>query len=112
MNTLVKYLEGGRSKMGMKSDRALALRVGITQSSMHNIMAGMSTPSDDTCMKIAELAGDDPARVIALAHMAKAPGASKKAWDKIFKAVTAASFSFFLTNSLTLHALFPASAVK
>ncbi len=91
MTDFVKYLDGTMVKMGIKSGPQLALRIGVSQAYAHNIIRGIQVPGDDVCVKIAELAGDDAARVIALAHMVKATSASKAAWDKIFKAVAAAA---------------------
>jgi transcriptional regulator with XRE-family HTH domain len=105
MTDIIKYLEGVKVKLGISSDRALAHKIGITQSAISNIMAGASIPSDETCIKIAELAGDDPALVILMAHKSKASEATKKHWAKIFKTVTAAALGFLVMISLAVPAL-------
>lgn len=96
MTDIVKYIEGIKVGKGIKSDRQLAALVGITQPSMTNILGGLSVPKDETCVKIAELAGEDPAIVILLAHKSKASEATKKHWAKIFKLVTAATLGLVM----------------
>lgn len=91
MNGIVDYMIGVKAKTGVKSSRELARKIGLSQPQMNNIMQGMSTPSDATCLKIAEFAGDDPAQVILLAHASKAPASTRKHWDRMLKALTAAA---------------------
>ncbi len=110
MTDFTKYLEGVKAKVGIKSDLQLAVRIGVSYSLVHGFLHSNRIPGDDICVKIAELAGDDPARVIALAHVVKASGASKRAWEKIFKAVAGKAAAAVLVILMTLSLLSPALA--
>ena len=91
MNEMVTYLEGVKVKLGIASDLQFSARIGVSYSLVHGFLHSGRVPGDDTCIKIAALSGDDPAQVIALAHVVKASGSSKQAWEKIFAAVNAAA---------------------
>jgi hypothetical protein len=97
MTEFAKYLEGVKIKLGIKSDRELGLRIGITQPSICSIMKGLTIPTDDKCLKIAEIAGDDPEKVLLLAHKSKASEKSRPYWDSLLKKVVNMSLIIFLT---------------
>lgn len=84
MTEIAKYLTGVKVKMGVKSDLQLALRLGISQGMVNKIMMGVATPGDEVCIKIAELAGENPERVILLAHKSKASEKTRTYWEHIF----------------------------
>ena len=91
MTEFVEYLRVVKTRLVMKSDRELAHKIGITGPAFSSIMAGISIPSEEHCVKIAQLAGDDPAYVIALARRCKAPESSRPYWDRILKVLATAS---------------------
>ena len=91
MNDLVRYLEGAKAKVGIKTNNEMARRIGLTSPGFFAIMQGRVVPSDDTCIKIAEVAGDDAERVLLLARKARAPESSKPYWDSILRKVAASS---------------------
>ncbi len=103
MTEIVAYLQNVKIRLGIKSDRQLAMKSEITQAAICSIMGGGSVPTDETCIRIALLAGDDPAYVIALARKSKASEASRPYWDRILKVLaTAAVLGFFALNTAPL----------
>jgi transcriptional regulator with XRE-family HTH domain len=52
-----KYAEKAKEKQGLRSDRALAKKIGITQASIQKLVIGETIPKDETMIKVAELAG-------------------------------------------------------
>ncbi len=108
----VVYLEGVKAKMGFKNDRALAVAVGMNASALCNVMKGLGVPSDDACVRIAQVAGDAPARVLLLAHRTRSRGDAKAAWDKLYRALAnvalAAAFALGLSGLLPSPAPAPA----
>jgi len=62
----------------------------LNAGSVYNVTKGVGAPSDDLCIRIAELVGDDPGKVILLAHKSKASEKARPHWDKILKAVASA----------------------
>ncbi len=91
MTEFSKYLEDVKIKLKIKSDAELAIRIGKTQSYMSQVMRGMTMPTDDVCLKIAEIAGDDPEKVLLLAHKSKASEKSRPYWDSLLKKAVNAS---------------------
>ncbi|MBI4847544.1 MAG: helix-turn-helix domain-containing protein [Nitrospirae bacterium] len=102
MTEFATYVEGIKVKLGIKSDRELALKLGIAPPSLCNIVNGHGIPSDDTCLKIAALAGDDPEQVLLLAHKSKASEKSKPYWDSLLKKVAAMSLLFAIAFPLCM----------
>ncbi len=109
MSDLVKYLVGVKAKTGIKSDNELARRLKITSAGINTIMRGRVVPSDKTCLRIAELAGDDPEMVLLLANKSRAPEQSKPYWDSILRKVAAASL-VILFILVVAPAVFPSPA--
>ncbi len=105
MTEIARYLEGVKAKLDIKSDTQLAIRLGVSQAAVQKWMKTGAVPDDDMCLKIAEIAADDPAMVILLAHKSRASEATKKHWARIFKTVTAATFSLLLVAAAALPAV-------
>lgn len=104
MTEFAKYIEGLKAKLGLKNDSQLSFLIGVSPRAIYNITKGHSIPTDDICLKLAELAGDDPEKVLLLAHKSKASERSKPYWDKILKAVVNMSLILMLTLPLYAHA--------
>ena len=96
MNELVSYLRDLKARLGIKSDRELASKIGMTQAGICNIMTGGGLPNDEHCVKIALLGGDDPAHIIALAHKSKASESMRPYWDRILKVLAVTSIIFMI----------------
>lgn len=81
----VNYLKGVKTKLKITSDRQLAVKLGVTQSYVSQIMSGGQIPNDDICVRIAELAGDDPIHVLLIAHIDRSSIVSRLYWEHLFK---------------------------
>lgn len=64
------YLDEAKKKQGIKSDRQLAMHLGLDPSATSPLRRKISLPSDETMVKIAEAAGKNP--VIALIELSEA----------------------------------------
>ena len=109
MNDMVRYLEGVKAKLGIKSDRALGVKIGMSSPAITSIMQGVTLPSDENCLKLAKLAGDDPEKVLLLANKSRAPENSKPYWDSILRKVAASSL-VILFVLVVAPAVFPSPA--
>lgn len=69
------------------SQAKLAKQVNITPASLSNLRTGKGELSDETYVKLAELAGIDPALVIIEKHERKAGTESRKVWEKLRRAI-------------------------
>ncbi len=87
MTDFAKYIESVKLRQGMKSDRELALKLGVSTTAMYNVTKGSGIPSDEVCVRVAELVGDDPIKVLLLAHACKASEKSRPYWDEVIKTV-------------------------
>ncbi len=76
------------------SQAQLAKKLGISGASLSELAAGKKELSDETYIKLAKLAGVDPAEVIIEKHMRKAGPEGQKIWAHLAKALpkTAALF--------------------
>lgn len=99
MTEFTVYLKGIKAKLGIKSDRELAFKIGVSPAYISNMKLGQ-IPDDDVCLKIAEIAGDDPGKVLLLAHKSKASEKSKPYWESLFKKVVNVAFIFITLLSL------------
>lgn len=110
MRPIEKYLLEVKEKVGIKTDRALANALGMKQSSLYLIKSGVNTPSEETCKKLANIAGDPYEKVLLLAQVSKAPELSRPAWERIMKAAAQAGVFTLSLALLTLAAPAPSQA--
>ncbi len=109
MTDFAVYLMGVKAKLGIKTNTQLAEKVGIAQTYVTRIVKGGYIPSDEVCLRIAELSGDDPEKVLLLAHRVKASPKSRPHWESIFKKVAASSL-VILFILVVAPAVFPSPA--
>ena len=81
-------MEKAKQRTGM-SQGAIAKALGIRQPSLSQWNAGNAELSDETYIKLAELAGIDPAEVILEKHMRKAGPGATAAWARARAALEA-----------------------
>lgn len=60
MSDIQTYMETAKERLGTKSDRQLALALGLNPVSIHQWRREISFPSDQTMVRLAEIVGDDP----------------------------------------------------
>lgn len=82
MNTK-ELVQNARDKGGFKSLADLAKAVNVNHSSLSLLASGKSELSDDTYIKLAKLAGIDPAQVLIEKHLKKAGPEAAPLWAKI-----------------------------
>lgn len=84
MENLGNYLKNLQEKLGFPDPKNLADQLSISPESIKNILQNKLIPDDELCLRIAYLAGDDPALVLAIAHFSSANVTAKTYWEKIF----------------------------
>ena len=104
-----ELIELAKKRTGIKSLTGIAEAIGINQSSLSLLKSGKSELSDETYIKLAKLAGVDPAEVIIEKHMRKAGPEGQKIWAHLAKALpkTAALFviALIVTPTNQAHAI-------
>lgn len=94
------YVESVMQRAAIKNQKELAARAGITPSAVNIMMRADFVPSDELCIKLASLVGDDPAKVILIAHAAKASESARPVWEKILRTVAAAALVLVISFSV------------
>ncbi|MFA6183307.1 helix-turn-helix domain-containing protein [Acidithiobacillus sp.] len=69
------------------SQAKLAKSIGISAASLSNLRTGKGELSDETYIKLAKLAGVNPAEIIIEKHMRKAGPEGQKVWASLAKAL-------------------------
>ncbi|MBU2806680.1 helix-turn-helix transcriptional regulator, partial [Acidithiobacillus ferridurans] len=82
-----QLIELAKTRNGIKSLTGIAEAIGINQSSLSLLKSGKSELSDETYIKLAKLAGVDPAEVLIEKHMRKAGPEGQKVWAHLAKAL-------------------------
>ncbi|MFA6183396.1 MAG: helix-turn-helix transcriptional regulator [Acidithiobacillus sp.] len=81
-----ELLEAAKTHTGL-SQNGLAEAIGIRQPTLSQWNAGKTELSDETYIKLAKLAGVDPAEIIIEKHMRKAGPEGQKVWASLAKAL-------------------------
>ena len=78
-----ELIERAMKQNDIPSQRELAKRLNLNNSSLSLLRNGKGELSDETYVKLAELAGIDPALVIIEKHERKAGAESRKVWERL-----------------------------
>ena len=100
-----ELVEAAKNRQNISQAR-LAKDLGISGASLSELAAGKKELSDETYIKLAKLAGVNPAEVIIEKHMRKAGPEGQKIWAHLAKALpkTAALFVIALIVTPTNQA--------
>lgn len=99
----VKYLEKVREKYQLKTDAALAEKIGVGKSAMSHYMKGTRVMDEETCLSVALVLEIDPARVLMAAGMDRAEKTGQKSlWEVFSKRMAATAASAILAVAATL----------
>ena len=86
MKTIPKILDHVKEKAGIKNDYNLSLKMGLTPEAIRQFRNNKSIPSDDTCIKLAKLSGENAEKIILIAHATRAESKeATKIWNGILK---------------------------
>lgn len=83
-----ELLQKAQERIGAKSQRDLAKALGMNNSSLSLLASGKGELSDETYIKLAKLAGVDPAEVLIEKHERKAGPEARAVWARINAAVS------------------------
>jgi hypothetical protein len=80
MKEITRYIEELKDRHHLKSDYALAHKLGITQPEANHLRRGLKIPKDELCIKIAKLVGKNPVELMLVAQKDRAPQQAKEYW--------------------------------
>jgi transcriptional regulator with XRE-family HTH domain len=103
-----ELIERAQKRNGIKNMTGIAEAIGINQSSLSLLKSGKSELSDETYIKLAKLAGVDPAEVLIEKHERKAGPEARAVWARINAAVSKSAVlglsAMLLLPALQTHA--------
>lgn len=91
-----EIIDAAKKKSGIKSNNGIARAIGITSAAMVRINSGFGLPSDQTMIRLGELAGIDRARALLLLNMWRTEGEAKKTYSDILSRLGTASLCFIM----------------
>jgi transcriptional regulator with XRE-family HTH domain len=106
MNKLRVYIDNIKVKADIKSDRQLAIKIGIDPSYLCEIIKGTKMPSDKHCIKLAEIAGEEPEKVILFIHACNAKKEAQPIWNGLLKKVVGIALNLTLVFSIIQENLY------
>jgi hypothetical protein len=80
MKEITRYIEELKDRHHLKSDYALAHKLGITQPEANHLRRGLKVPKEELCIKIAKLLGKNPVELMLVAQKDRAPHEAKGYW--------------------------------
>ncbi|MEX5218372.1 MAG: hypothetical protein AB7G68_18690 [Nitrospiraceae bacterium] len=82
-----RFMAEVKDRYGLKSDYALAAKLGIAQPEANLIRRGLKVPKPELCIKIATLLEKNPVELLLIAQKDKAPARAKEYWKLALTAV-------------------------
>ena len=80
MKEITRYIEEVKDRYHLKSDYALAHKLGITQPEANHLRRGLKVPKEELCIRMAKLLGKNPVELMLVAQKDRAPQQAKEYW--------------------------------
>ena len=81
MQEITRYIEELKDRLHLKSDYALAHKLGIAQPEANHLRRGLKVPREELCIKMAKLLGKNPVELMLVAQKDRAPAEAKEYWE-------------------------------
>jgi len=83
MQELSAYLQNLKEQLNIRNNGELATQLNVDEQRVSRWCNGEELPDDDSCIKLAFIAGDDPAKVLILRHLSSASLMGRDIWEKV-----------------------------
>jgi transcriptional regulator with XRE-family HTH domain len=83
MQSLSEYIKDLKKGLKIQKNEELAKQLNIDEQTVSRWCNGEEIPDDDTCIRLAFIAGDDPAKVLILRYLSSASIMSSAFWETI-----------------------------
>ncbi len=80
MLEITRYVEELKDRLHLKSDYALAHKLGIAQPEANHLRRGLKVPREELCIRMAKLLGKNPVELMLVAQKDRAPAEAKEYW--------------------------------
>jgi hypothetical protein len=84
MQDLSAYLRNLKEQLSIQKKEGLAAQLDMDEQTLSKWCDGEALPDEDSCMKIALIAEEDPAKILILKHLSSAPMMARDSWEKIY----------------------------
>lgn len=99
----VKYLEDVKNKFGLKTNVALAKKLGLSEAAVSHYMKQNRVMEEETCLTVALLLDINPVEILMAAGMDRAEKTGQKSlWSVFSERMAATAASALLLTSVTL----------
>ena len=102
MESVTAYIDHAKTVTKSKSDSQLAGRIGVTRNTVHQWRKGISLPSEDVMIALAERANLDQGEALILLGLWRSHGETKAAYSRLLKLSRMASKTFAYIILLSL----------
>jgi len=83
MQDLSAYLQNLKGQLNIRNNGELATQLKIDEPRVSRWCNGEEIPDDESCIQLAFMAGDDPAKVLILKHLSSASLMGRDIWEKV-----------------------------
>lgn len=104
MKSFNDYTKKAIARFGLRGQNAVARELGITTASMSNLASGKILPSDDTMIKLAELAGmpKEEALIDLNLWRSKDKPEVQKIWQRLSKMIGCFAATLLFSNNIEI----------
>lgn len=83
MQDLSAYLRNLKEQLNIRNNGELATQLNIDEQRVSRWCNGEEIPDDDSCVKLALIAGEDPGKVLVLKNLSSASMMARAFWEKV-----------------------------
>jgi hypothetical protein len=83
MRDLSAYIRNLKEQLSTQKSEELAAQLDTDEQRVLRWCNGEEIPDDDSCIKLAFIAGDDPSKVLVLKHLSSASIMARAFWEKV-----------------------------
>lgn len=83
MRKITDYIDMAKERSGVKSDRKLCAMLGMSDMWVHQVKKHRALPSDDTMLKLAEIAGIPPHEALLDLNILRSTGKAQAVYKKL-----------------------------
>ncbi|HTN44637.1 MAG TPA: hypothetical protein VMN77_12675 [Nitrospiria bacterium] len=84
MQDISAYVRNLKEQLAAQKNGDLAEQLKIDEAKLSRWCNGEEIPDDESCIKLASVAGDDPAKVLILKNLSTASMMTRSFWEKAF----------------------------
>ena len=84
MQELAEYIKDLKEQQKKLKKQGLAVQLNVDEQTVSRWSSGEEIPDDESCIRLAFIAGDDPAKVLILKYFSSSSNMSRPFWEKVY----------------------------